>query len=76
MPQPSKSRTMTATCARLAASATRENSLRRVSVEGALTWTGCGGTTFAGDCCVDDTADDVFLECMGDETGASIVRGM
>lgn len=79
MPQPSKSRTMTATCARFAASATREKSLRRASVEGALIWTGGGGpatATSVGDCCVDETTDEVFLECMGDETGASIVRGM
>lgn len=34
---------MTATCARLAASATREKSLSRASVEGFLIWAGGGG---------------------------------
>lgn len=38
-----KSRTMMATCARLAASATRLKSLRRASVEGALMSRGAGG---------------------------------
>lgn len=33
---------MTAICARLAASATREKSLRRASVEGGACWTGRG----------------------------------
>ncbi len=42
MPQSSKSRVMTATCARLAASAMREKSLSRASVEGFLIWAGGG----------------------------------
>ncbi|KAL7790029.1 hypothetical protein V8C37DRAFT_385193 [Trichoderma ceciliae] len=66
MPQSSKSRTMTATCARLAASATRVKSLRKGSVEGVLTWTGAGAMMAAkllGDGLVDEAEDDeAFVE--------------
>ena len=58
MPTLSKSRIMTAICARLAASATRVKSLRKVSVEGALTSTGAGGIILLdGDDRTDEAAD-------------------
>lgn len=65
MPKSSKSRTMTAACARLAASATRVKSLRKGSVEGALTWTGAGAMTAAevlGDCLVEDDEEEACEE--------------
>jgi len=71
MPTLSNSRIMTAICARLAASATRVKSLRKTSVEGALTWTGAGGTILLdGDDWTDEAAD-VCWET-GDWTGRSI----
>lgn len=77
---------MTATWARLAASATRVKSLRKASVEAGVccwTWTGGGGATkwLVGDCCVEDVVVVVvvvgetvlILALMGDEMGASIL---
>lgn len=60
-----KSRTMTAACARLAASATRVKSLRKGSVEGAFVWTGAGTMMAAeelGDCLVDEDDEEEALE--------------
>lgn len=74
-PQPSKSRTMTATCARLAASATRFASLRKESVDEDLACRGSGvGDGWAawktsGDCRVDERVDEEAL-VRGDEMGA------
>ena len=49
MPMLSKSRIMTAICARFAASATRVKSLRKASVEGALMLVGGGGVILLGE---------------------------
>lgn len=59
-PMLSKSRIMTAICARFAASATRVKSRRKASVE--ADWpamgSGCGAGLCAGDWCVDEAADE------------------
>ena len=69
---------MTATCARLAASATRVKSLRKASVDGDVgSWAGGCGTAgcamaLAGDdCCVEDRwPDETAREPMGEVIGA------
>ena len=68
--QLSKSRVMTATCARLTASATSVKSLRNGSADDALSCAGGGATIFVGDCCV-----DVAVEC-GEDIGASIATAI
>lgn len=75
----SKSRTMTATCARLAASATRVKSFRKASVLGGWTARGAGtGTVIElGDGCEEDEKLEAELPRVlwaGEEMGASIVR--
>lgn len=70
---------MTATCARLAASATRVKSFRKASVLGGLAARGAGtGTAIElGDCCEDDEKLEAELPRVlwaGEEMGASIVR--
>jgi len=72
MPTLSKSRIMTAIWARLAASATRVKSLRKLSVEGALMPTGAGGTILLDGDDWTEEADDVCCET-GDWTGRSIL---
>lgn len=70
-----KSRTMTAACARLAASATRVKSLRKGSVEGAFVWTGAGTMMAAdelGDCLVDED-DEEALEAALKAEAASMM---
>lgn len=74
MPTSSKSRTMTATCARLAASAMRVKSFRKGSVEGALTWMGAGTMAAAellGDGLVDEAVDE---EAFVEEEGSMAVE--
>lgn len=61
----SKSRTMTATWARLAASATSVKSLRKASVEGAPIGAGAGTgivLDVVGDCCVADEWEEADCE--------------
>ena len=76
---------MTATCARLAASATSVKSFRKGSVDGA--WlcggaAGAGATALAGDwCCIDELAvvavdeDELALEFMDEAMGTFIMSG-
>lgn len=74
-----KSRTMTAACARLAASATRVKSLRKGSVEGAFVWTGAGAMMAAevlGDCLVDEDDEEEALEAALKEEEASMMMMM
>lgn len=74
-----KSRTMTAACARLAASATRVKSLRKGSVEGAFVWTGAGAMMAAevlGDCLVDEDDEEEALEAALKEEEASMMMVM
>lgn len=79
-PQASKSRTMTATCALLAASATSVKSLRKRSVDACSVWA-CGGAAKAMDrlltgVAVDfgaETAADEPASVDGDEIGAFIL---
>lgn len=64
-PTLSKSRISTAISARFAASASSVKSLRKVSVEGALTGCGAGGTILlVGDSCVDDRAEACVVDEM------------
>lgn len=77
---------MTATCARLAASARRVKSFRKGSVEGTLVWMGAGAMAAAellGDGLVDEAADEeaaveeegsMIVEC-GEENVIGVVRG-
>lgn len=65
---------MTATCARLAASAMRVKSFRKGSVEGALTWMGAGTMAAAellGDGLVDEAVDE---EAFVEEEGSMAVE--
>jgi hypothetical protein len=71
---------MTATCARLAASAMSVKSLRKASVEGALAARGAGRAAAAelGDCCDDEAEEKLETEFplvlwAGEEMGASIM---
>lgn len=68
MPQLSKSRTMTATCARLAASATSVKTLRKASVDEPLVGGGGGAGALV--------ADEAARESMDDGMGASMARGV
>src|SRR4051812_3169203 len=69
----SMSRNKTAICARLAASATRVKSFRKISVEGLVGGRGRGGAiNDVGDGCDEDTADACCD--IGDVIGASIFR--
>jgi hypothetical protein len=64
---------MTATWARLAASATKVKLLRKASVDGGLAWAGAGtgmAGILVGDCCCDVAIDDPDLVFMCDATGA------
>jgi hypothetical protein len=72
-PQSSKSRIMMAICARLAASAMRVKSWRKMSVEGPLLWVGAGwGTIWTeGDCWAEELLEDeletasIMVVCFG-----------
>ncbi len=71
----SKSRIMTASWARLAASAPSVKSFRKASVEGGLMLTGGGGRILLddkGDDCDDGTAEEAAWDT-GDEMGPSMV---